>query len=61
MYVKKEENFGLVASPPYMGRRFLDTQYGIRKDGEQIVIGDSPVSINTDYNFAIEGTAFRGT
>jgi len=43
------------------GRRFLDTQYGIRKDGEQLMIGDSPVFIDPDDNFTIKGTAFRWT
>jgi len=43
------------------GRRFLDTQYGIRKDGEQLMIGDYPGFIDTDDNFTIKGTAFRGT
>ena len=42
-------------------RYFLDTQYGIRKDGEQLTIGDSPVFIDPDDNFTIKRTAFRGT
>jgi len=46
-----------------MGRskRFHDTKYGIHKDGEQIMIGESPVFIDTDDNLKIKGTAFRGT
>jgi len=41
------ENVGPIASPyliPYgYKRRFLDTQYGIRKDGDLFMIGDSPI------------------
>ena len=36
----EKENFGTVASPP-SSRCFLDTQHGIRKGGEQLMIGDS--------------------
>ena len=53
-----EENVGTVARPP---RHFLNTQYGIRKEGEQLMIGDSPVFIDPDDNITIKGTAFRGT
>jgi hypothetical protein len=40
--------------------RFLDTQYGIREDGEQLMIGDSRVFIYPDANLIINGTALRG-
>ena len=53
---KEQENVGSVASP----RPFHDTQYRSRKDGEQLMIGESPVVINTRNNFAIKVTAFRG-
>ena len=44
-----------------MGRKgLLDTQYGICKDGEQLIIGDSRLFIDTDYNFTFKGTVFRG-
>ena len=33
-----EEQEETIASPP---RRFLDIQYGIRREGEQLMIGDS--------------------
>jgi len=58
-----EEFVGTVAVPHYMGRsrRFLDTQYGNRNDGGQLMIGDSPRLIDTDYNFTINGTVCRGT
>jgi len=46
----KEER---VASPP---RCFLDTQYGIRRDGEQLMIGDSQVFIDPDAHLTINGT-----
>jgi len=41
-------------------RSFLGTQYGIRKDGEQL-IGNSLVFIHPDENITIKGTAFRDT
>jgi len=61
--VGKEEDVRSIAIPSYMerGRRFLDTQYGIRKFVEQFMIGDSPVFIDTDDNFTIKRTAFRRT
>jgi len=31
----------------------------MRKDAEQLMIGDSPVFIDTDDNFTIKGTVFR--
>jgi len=55
---EEEQNVGNVASPP---RRFLSTQYGILSDGEQLMIGDSPVFIDTNDNVTIKGTAFSGT
>jgi len=42
-------------------RCFLDTQYGIRRDGEQLMIGYSPVFIDSDANLTIKGTVFRDT
>jgi len=53
-----EENIGTLARPP---RGFLDTQYGIRRNGEQLMIGNSPVFIDTDDNVTIKGTEFKGT
>jgi len=59
------ENVGNVASLYMMTyvywRRFLHTQYGIHKDGEPFMIGNSPVVIDTDGNITIKGTVFRGT
>jgi len=31
----------------------------MRKDAEQLMIGDCPVFIDTDDNFTIKGTVFR--
>jgi len=58
---EEEENFGTVAVPPRSSILFLDTQYGIHKDGEQLMMGDSPVFVDTDDNLTNKGTAFRGT
>jgi len=59
----EEENLGTIGISPYLGwsRRFLDTKYDIRKDGEQLMMGDSPVFVDTRDNFTIKGTVFRGT
>jgi len=48
---KEDDNVGTIASP----RRFFDTQYGVSKDGEQLMI------IDTRDNFTIRGTVFKGT
>ena len=59
------ENVGSVASPylmPYVyKRRFLDTQYGIRKDVDTFRIGDSPVVVDQDGAIAIKENEFRGS
>jgi len=52
------ENVGTVTSPL---RHFLDTRYGKRRDGEQLMIGDSPAVIDTDDDVTNKGTVFRGT
>jgi len=57
------ENVGSVASlyhMPYVyNRRFLDTQYGIRKDTDIFNIGDFLVFVLTDGDIAIN--LFRGS
>ena len=58
---EEEENVGTLASLPKSNRRFLDTQYGMRKDGEQLMRVDYPVFIDPDDNITIEGTTFRGS
>jgi len=49
---EEEEEEETVAIPP---RRFLVTQYSIREDGEQLMIGDFPVFIDADDNITIKG------
>jgi len=57
------ENVGPVASPylmPYVyKRRFLDTQYGVRMDGDMFMIGDSPVVVDTTGDITIKDVVFK--
>ena len=59
------ENVGPVASPylmPYVyKRRFLDTQYGVRKEGNTFMIGDSPVLVDTSGDVTIKDRVFKGS
>jgi len=59
------EIVGPVASPylmPYVyKRRFLDTQYGIRKDGDIFKIGDFSVVVDQDGDITIKEKEFRGS
>jgi len=59
------ENVGPIASPyivPYVyNRRYLDTQYGLRKYGDSFKIDDSAVFVEPNSNITIKGTEFRGT
>ena len=59
------ENVGTISSPyivPYFyNKRFLDTQYGIRKVGDSFMIGDSAIRVDTDSDITIKGQEFRGT
>jgi len=41
--------------------RFLDTQYGIRKDGDNLKIGNSNVTVDSFSNINIRGKQFEGT
>jgi len=58
------ENVGPVANPylmPYVYRRhFLDTQYGVRKDGDMFMIGDSPIVVDSDGDITIKERVFKG-
>jgi hypothetical protein len=60
---KDDAVFGETASPflfsPYT--RFLDTQYDIRKDGDNLKIGNSNVSVDNSSNITIRGKQFEGT
>ena len=62
---KSRKQFVAVASPyltPYLFKRsFLDTQYGIRKDGDTFMIGDSQLTVDSDRDVTIKGNLFRGT
>ena len=53
----REEYFGTVASPWL----FLYKQYGIRMNGELLLIGDTMVVIDTRDNIIIKGKFFKGT
>ena len=45
---------------PYVyKRRFLDTQYGISKDGDIFKIGDSPVLVDQEGDITIKENEFR--
>ena len=59
------ENVGLIASSyivPYLyNRRYLDTQYGLRKDGDSLKIGDSTVLVDPDSDITIKRREFKGT
>jgi len=59
------QNVGPVASPylmPYLyKRRFLDTQYGVRKEGNTFMIGDSQVLVDTSGDITLKDRLFRGT
>jgi len=59
------ENFGPVASVylmPYVYKKcFLDTQYGVRKDGDMFMIGDSPIVFDTVGDIKIKERVFRGS
>jgi hypothetical protein len=59
------ENVGSVASPYLMPfvykRRFLDTQYGICKDGDTFKIDFSPVLVDEDGDITIKENEFRGS
>jgi hypothetical protein len=47
---------------PYVyKRRFLDKQYGIRKDDDTFKNGDSPVLVDQDGDITIKENDFRGS
>jgi len=59
------ENVGHVARPylmPYVYKRRLpDTQYGVRKDGDLFMIGDSPIVVDTSGVITIKDRVFMGS
>ena len=44
----------------YKGR-FLDTEYGVRKEGNIFMIGDSPVLVDTSGDITIKDRVFKGS
>jgi len=60
-------NVGALASAyvsPYLyesKKRSLDTQYGIRRDGDVFIIGDSQVGVDRDGNIHINNVEFPAT
>ena len=47
---------------PYVyKRRFLNTQYGMRKDGDIFKIGDSALLADQDGDITIKEKEFRGS
>ena len=47
---------------PYVYKRwFLDTQYGLRKDGDIFKIGDSAVVVDRYGDITIKEKEFRGS
>jgi len=47
---------------PYMYKRlFLDTQYGVRKECDIFMIGDSPIVVDTGGDITIMERVFKGS
>jgi len=47
---------------PYVyKRRFLDTQYGVSKDGDIFMICDSPIVVDTSGDITIKDRVFKGS
>jgi hypothetical protein len=59
------EQFGEIASPyltpDVYNKRFLDKQYGLRKERGNFKIGDSVVTVDIDSDVYIKGPRFKGT
>ena len=59
------ENVGPIASPYIVTyiykRRYLDTRYSIRKEGDWFNVGDSTLLVHTDSDITNKGKEFRGT
>jgi len=58
---------GALASPyvsPYLfesKKRIFDTEYGIRRDGDGFIIGDSRVGVDSDRNIYMKNVEFPAT
>ena len=63
LFSKKQ--YGPLASPflsPYLKEsRLLDTEYGIRREGEDFKIGNATVTVDNMSNLTIKGKHFKGT
>jgi hypothetical protein len=63
LFSKKQ--YGPLASPflsPYLKEsRLLDTEYGIRREGEDFKIGNATVTVDNMSNLTIKGKQFKGT
>jgi len=47
---------------PYVyNRRFLDPQYGVRKDGDMFMIGDCHIVVDTVGEITIKDRVFKGS
>ena len=59
------ENVGPVASPYLMiyvyKRRFLDTQYGVRMEGNMFMKGDFPILVDTSVDITIKDRVLKGS
>ena len=44
---------GLYLTPYLYKRSLLDTQYGVRKEGDAFMIGDSPLTVDDDSDISI--------
>ena len=59
------KHYGEIASPflgPYLSNtQLLDTQYGIRREGDNFKIGSSTVTMDNMSNITIKGKQFKGT
>jgi len=60
---KDDVVYGATASPFLFSpnTRLLDTQYGIRKDGDNLKIGNCNVLVDSFSNISIGGKQFEGT
>ena len=47
--------------PSLSTMRLLDTQYGIRREGDHLKIGNSTVTVDNMRNIIIKGKEFKGT
>lgn len=58
------DNFGAMASPYLTAylykRRFIDTQYSIRKDGDTFKISDSALTVDSESDITVRGRISKG-